>query len=129
MGCLFQQGIQLEIARGEFCVLLGPSGSGKSTLLNIIDGIDHADEGHIFINGRGGDMKNPLQKRFIRELKDEARELHRQLNCRASDLHGFAMQFLGAFMTPILLLLFELHSYFYYLWGRQSGHGHGFFTA
>ena len=37
------KGIDLEIERGEFCVLLGPSGSGKSTLLNIIGGIDGAD--------------------------------------------------------------------------------------
>lgn len=44
------KGIDLEIAKGEICVLLGPSGSGKSTLLNIIGGIDNADSGYISIN-------------------------------------------------------------------------------
>lgn len=43
--------IDLEIEKGEFCVLLGPSGSGKSTLLNIIGGIDGADAGSITIQG------------------------------------------------------------------------------
>lgn len=45
------KGIDIEIEKGEFCVLLGPSGSGKSILLNIIGGIDAADEGYISING------------------------------------------------------------------------------
>lgn len=45
------KGLNLEIEKGEFCVLLGPSGSGKSTLLNIIGGIDAADEGSIIIEG------------------------------------------------------------------------------
>ena len=45
------KGIDIEIEKGEFCVLLGPSGSGKSTLRNIIGGIDAADEGYISING------------------------------------------------------------------------------
>lgn len=45
------KGIQMEIEKGEICVLLGPSGSGKSTLLNIIGGIDHADSGYISIHG------------------------------------------------------------------------------
>ena len=45
------KGIDLEIEKGEICVLLGPSGSGKSTLLNIIGGIDSADKGYISING------------------------------------------------------------------------------
>lgn len=44
------KGIDLEIAKGEICVLLGPSGSGKSTLLNIIGGIDNADSGCISLN-------------------------------------------------------------------------------
>ncbi|MBS6445612.1 MAG: ABC transporter ATP-binding protein [Ruminococcus sp.] len=45
------KGINIDIAKGEICVLLGPSGSGKSTLLNIIGGIDTADSGYISING------------------------------------------------------------------------------
>lgn len=44
-------GIDIDIEKGEFCVLLGPSGSGKSTLLNIIGGIDTPDSGYISING------------------------------------------------------------------------------
>ena len=52
------KGIDLEIEKGEFCVLLGPSGAGKSTLLNIIGGIDGADAGSITIQGeRLEDMK------------------------------------------------------------------------
>lgn len=45
------RGIDFEVAKGEFCVLLGPSGSGKSTLLNIIGGIDSPDSGYISIDG------------------------------------------------------------------------------
>lgn len=45
------KGLDLNIEKGEFCVLLGPSWSGKSTLLNIIGGIDGADEGSITIEG------------------------------------------------------------------------------
>ena len=45
------KGLDLNIEKGEFCVLLGPSGSGKSTLLNISGGIDGADEGSITIEG------------------------------------------------------------------------------
>lgn len=45
------KGVNLELDKGQFCVLLGPSGSGKSTLLNIIGGIDSADSGEIIVDG------------------------------------------------------------------------------
>jgi putative ABC transport system ATP-binding protein len=51
-------GINLEIEKGEICVLLGPSGSGKSTLLNIVGGIDSSDEGYIAIGGKKTDDMN-----------------------------------------------------------------------
>ena len=43
--------LTLNIALGEFIVLLGPSGSGKTTLLNIIGGIDSPSSGSIRVNG------------------------------------------------------------------------------
>lgn len=45
------EGINFEIARGEFLALMGPSGSGKSTLLNLIAGIDTVDSGSIIVDG------------------------------------------------------------------------------
>lgn len=56
------RGLDLEVERGEFCVLLGPSGSGKSTLLNIIGGIDGADEGSITIDGER--LENMKEKKL-----------------------------------------------------------------
>ncbi len=44
--------VSLEIAAGEFVVLLGPSGCGKTTLLNIIGGFAEPTEGHVLIGGR-----------------------------------------------------------------------------
>ena len=45
------RGIDLEIEKGEFIVILGPSGGGKSTLLNLIGGIDRPSSGSVTING------------------------------------------------------------------------------
>ena len=44
--------IDIELADGEFLVLLGPSGCGKTTLLNIIAGLSEASEGEIRIGDR-----------------------------------------------------------------------------
>lgn len=60
-------GIDLDIEKGEFCVLLGPSGSGKSTLLNIIGGIDDADDGYVMIDGeKTGDMNEKKLTQYRR---------------------------------------------------------------
>lgn len=62
------KGINIEIEKGEICVLLGPSGSGKSTLLNIIGGIDEADAGYIAINGdKIEDMNEKQLTRYRRK--------------------------------------------------------------
>ena len=45
-------GVDLEIARGEFFTMLGPSGSGKTTTLRMIAGFELPDEGAIELAGR-----------------------------------------------------------------------------
>ncbi len=44
--------IHLDVADGEFAVLVGPSGCGKSTLLNIIAGLDRPDAGEVLEDGK-----------------------------------------------------------------------------
>nr|WP_246099551.1 ABC transporter ATP-binding protein [Methylibium rhizosphaerae] len=44
-------GIDLEIRRGDFAVLVGPSGSGKTTLLNMMGGLDSPTAGRIWVAG------------------------------------------------------------------------------
>lgn len=44
--------VSLEIADGEFVVLVGPSGCGKSTLLRMVAGLEEITEGEISIGGR-----------------------------------------------------------------------------
>ncbi len=46
------KGIDIEIARGEFLILVGPSGCGKSTLLSLIAGLDTITSGDIYIDER-----------------------------------------------------------------------------
>lgn len=44
-------GLDLEIASGDFVALMGPSGSGKSTILNVVGGLDKPDSGTIEVAG------------------------------------------------------------------------------
>ncbi|MEB2307810.1 MAG: ABC transporter ATP-binding protein [Candidatus Brocadiaceae bacterium] len=44
--------VNLEINQGEFVCLVGPSGCGKTTLMNIVAGLEKADSGEVWVNGR-----------------------------------------------------------------------------
>ncbi|MCL5042880.1 MAG: ABC transporter ATP-binding protein [Gammaproteobacteria bacterium] len=61
------RGVDLELYRGEFAVLLGASGSGKSTLLNILGGLDTASSGDVFYQdqdlSRAGDRELTAYRR------------------------------------------------------------------
>ena len=47
--------VTLDIADGDFVVILGASGSGKSTLMNVLSGLERVDSGQITANGQSLD--------------------------------------------------------------------------
>ncbi len=69
-------GVDFEIYKGEFLVILGPSGSGKSTFLNILGGMDSVSSGEIYYKGE------PLHQASRRKLS-----MYRR------DAVGFVFQF------------------------------------
>ena len=56
------KGIDIEVEKGEFLVLLGPSGCGKSTLLNMIAGLDTVNAGEIRIAGKRVNELHPSKR-------------------------------------------------------------------
>lgn len=54
--------MNLEVAEGEFIVLLGPSGCGKSTLLNCLAGLLEISDGQIFIKGKNVTWAEPSER-------------------------------------------------------------------
>ncbi len=54
--------LDIEVAEGEFIVLLGPSGCGKSTLLNCIAGLLDVSDGQIFIKGKNVTWHEPKDR-------------------------------------------------------------------
>ncbi len=60
--------VSLDVAAGEFLVLLGASGSGKSTLLNILGGLDVPTRGELWFRGqRLSDADEAALTRYRRE--------------------------------------------------------------
>ncbi len=55
------EGIDLDIAAGDFLVLMGPSGSGKTTLLNLIAGLDRPTTGTITVGAEEVTRMSPRQ--------------------------------------------------------------------
>ena len=45
-------GVNFEIEKGEFCVIVGPSGAGKTTVLNILGGMDSCTRGSVIVDGK-----------------------------------------------------------------------------
>lgn len=69
-------GIDFEIGKGEFVVIVGPSGAGKTTVLNILGGMDTATSGKVLVDGN-----------------DVAQYTNRQLIGYRREYIGFVFQF------------------------------------
>ncbi|RZL08672.1 MAG: ABC transporter ATP-binding protein, partial [Rubrivivax sp.] len=46
------EGVNFTIQRGEFVCIIGHSGCGKTTILSALAGLEHASQGHLFMDGR-----------------------------------------------------------------------------
>ncbi|THD47973.1 ABC transporter ATP-binding protein [Enterobacteriaceae bacterium ML5] len=56
--------LSLEIADGEFLVLVGPSGCGKSTLLRLLAGLEEVSDGRIMLDGNDISALPPRERNF-----------------------------------------------------------------
>ncbi|HEY8270945.1 MAG TPA: ABC transporter ATP-binding protein [Pseudobdellovibrionaceae bacterium] len=81
-------GVNLEIAKGEFLVLVGPSGCGKSTLLRTLAGLEKMDAGDIKINGKSIKNMEPQDRDVAMVFQNYA--LYPHMN--VAENMGFAMK-------------------------------------
>ena len=65
-------GVDLEIAEGEFFTMLGPSGSGKTTLLRIIAGFERPDSGTVELGGADVTRQPPYARDVNTVFQDYA---------------------------------------------------------
>jgi multiple sugar transport system ATP-binding protein len=62
--------LDLDIADGEFMVLLGPSGCGKSTVLRMVAGLEEPTVGHVFLDGELADGLAPRDRKIAMVFQD-----------------------------------------------------------
>lgn len=56
------RGVSLEVPTGTSCAVVGPSGSGKTTLLRVLAGLEAADAGEVWIDGRPVSALAPAER-------------------------------------------------------------------
>ena len=83
--------LNLDIADGEFLVLVGPSGSGKSTALRMLAGLEDINEGRILIGGRDVTNVPPKNRDIAMVFQSYALYPHMTV----ADNMGFALKLRG----------------------------------
>ena len=82
--------VELEIADGEFVVLLGPSGCGKTTLLRCLAGLEKVDGGRVWIGGRDATELPPRRRRIAMVFQSYAVFPHMKVSANVG--FGLKMQ-------------------------------------
>jgi multiple sugar transport system ATP-binding protein len=71
-GTVAVDALTLDVAQGEFMVLLGPTGCGKSTVLRLVAGLDSPTSGHVLLDGAVADRLTPRQRDIAMVFQDYA---------------------------------------------------------
>src|ERR1700685_2444090 len=87
-GAVAVSDFNLEIADGEFVILVGPSGCGKSTTLNMIAGLEDITSGELLINGAVVNNKSPKDRDIA--MVFQSYELYPHMTVREN--MGFALK-------------------------------------
>ncbi len=73
-GTIAVEAVDLNVAKGQFCVFLGPSGAGKSTLLRMVNGMITPTSGNVIFQGE------PVNKKSLKFIQQRIGMIHQQLH-------------------------------------------------
>jgi len=88
---LLVRGIDLDVAPGELCAVIGVSGSGKSTLLRVLAGVDSPTLGHVAVDGAPA-----VQRTHLVGYVPFGDLVHRELTVREALGYAAALRLPGA---------------------------------
>src|SRR5215467_4378725 len=95
-GTIAVDAVSLDVADGEFMVLLGPSGCGKSTLLRMVAGLEDPTSGSVLLDGELANDMTPRERKVAMVFQDFGLYPHMS----ARDNIGFPLRIAGIEPQP-----------------------------